>query len=164
MTSSTSKKVLILRFDREPAEGFISPQTFLQSGGVELLGSSGSVSVVPYAEIKIICFIRDFGGSTPDLSRKQFASRPKTAGLWLRVRFRDGDWMEGLLQNDLLQLDPYGFSLTPPDRGAASQRVYVPRAALDQVHVLGVVGAQARPRAGKRRPEPLQGEQLQMFE
>ena len=36
--------------------------------------------------------------------RKTFLSRPKLDGLWVRLRFRDEDVMEGIVGNDLLDL------------------------------------------------------------
>ena len=57
MAVSTTKKVLITRFDREPLAGFVNPQSYLQAEGLELLSQGGAVSVVPYAEIKLVCFI-----------------------------------------------------------------------------------------------------------
>jgi hypothetical protein len=164
LTASTSKKVMILRFDREPLEGFVNPQSFLETEGVHLLSQTGSLTVVPYQDIKMICFIKDFGQPPAEWARKRFASRPKSAGLWLRMRFRDGDIMDGLLNNDLLHLEHSGFTVSPPDRGAGSQRVFIPRAALTDLKVLGVVGSPLR--AGRRRKQtPAADErQLEMFD
>jgi hypothetical protein len=51
VSSSTTKRVLLERFDREPLKGFVNPQSMLQAGGVELLRPDGSVVVVPYEQI-----------------------------------------------------------------------------------------------------------------
>ena len=32
------------------------------------------------------------------------------------MKFRDQELMDGILANNLLQLEPYGFTVTPPDR------------------------------------------------
>ena len=70
MAGSTAKKVLIRRFDREPLTGFVHAYTYLQPGGVELLTPSGTLSVVPYSEIKVVCFVKDFDSPEPGPERK----------------------------------------------------------------------------------------------
>ena len=159
MAASTSKRVLIQRFDRESLQGYVNPAAYLAAGGVELLSQTGSVSVVPYADVKAVCFVADFDGGNP-LRNKAFTSRPKTAGLWVRLKFRDGETMDGVVPNNLLQIEGQGFTVTPPDLGGGgAQRLFVPREALTSIEVLGVVGSALRP---KKKPEP-EG-QLRMFD
>lgn len=160
MAVSTTKKVLVTRFDREPLAGFVNPQSYLQSEGLELLSQGGAVSVVPYPEIKLVCFVRDFQQGEPRKELRLFTTRPKMEGLWVRMRFRDGDVMDGMLSNNLLQLDSYGLSVVPPDPGFQNQRIFVPKAALSMVQVLGVVGSPLR----MRKPKPAAKEQLEMFD
>ena len=81
-------------------------------------------------------------------------------GLWVRLRFRDGDAMDGLLANNLLQLENQGFTIIPPDPGFQNQRVFVPKAALTEVQVLGVVGSPLR----RRKAKPEAKEQIGLFE
>ena len=80
MAVSTTKKVLVTRFDREPLAGFVNPQSYLQAGGLELLSQSGAVSVVPYGEIKLVCFVRDFQQGEPRKELRLFTTRPKMEG------------------------------------------------------------------------------------
>ena len=49
------------------------------------------------------------------------------AGLWVSLRFRDGEVMEGIIPNNLLQLEHRGFTVIPPDPFGNQQRVCVPR-------------------------------------
>lgn len=158
MGPSTTKKVLISRFDRETLPGFVNPQTYLTGEGIELLSTTGSVSILPYGEVKLVCFVREFHQGEPRKEMRLFASRPKQAGLWIRMHFRDGDVMDGVLMNNLLQLESAGFTFVPPDPGYQYQRLFVPRAALEEISVLGVVGS-----ALKRKPKTLR-DQLEMFE
>jgi hypothetical protein len=157
---STNKKVLVSRFDREAASGFVNPQSYLLAEGLELLSQTGAVSVIPYEDIKLVCFVRDFQQGEPRKELRLFTTRPKMEGLWIRMRFRDGDAMDGVLANNLLQFDPYGFSVIPPDPGFQNQRVFVPKAALSAIQVLGVVGSPLR----TKKPKPVTKEQLEMFE
>ena len=160
MAVSTTKKVLVTRFDREPLAGFVNPNSYLQAEGLELLSQGGAVSMVPYSEIKLVCFVRDFQQGEPRKELRLFTTRPKMEGLWVRLSFRDGDVMDGMLANNLLQLDSYGVSVIPPDPGFQNQRIFVPREALSIVQVLGVVGSPLR----MRKAKPTAKEQLEMFD
>jgi hypothetical protein len=160
LAGSTAKKVLIRRFDREPLTGFVNAQTYLQPGGVELLAPNGALSTVPYSDIKAVCFVRDFEVSEAVQGRKVFNSRPKTEGLWVRMQLRDGEILDGVLSNDLLQLIPEGFILTPPDAYSNNQKWFVPRAALAQFNVLGVVGSPLT----RRKPKPAAVDQIGLFD
>jgi hypothetical protein len=160
VAGSTTKKAVIRRFDRESVAGFVNPNTYLQPDGVELMTPSGNRMLVPYGEVKTVSFVRDFETADPAHARKVFNTRPKTDGLWLRMILRDGDILEGVLANNLLALDAIGFNVVPPDAYSNHQRIFVPRAALSQVQVLGVVGSALRKRAGK----PPAKEQIGLFE
>ena len=160
MAASTAKKVVIRRFDREPLTGFVNAQTYLQPQGVELLTPGGACIVAPYSEIKVVCFVRDFGSVEPTQEKKVFNTRPKTDGLWVRMQLRDGEVLDGILSNNLLQLTPEGFTVTPPDAYSNNQKLFVPRAALSQLNVLGVVGSPLT----RRKPKPAPEGQIGLFE
>lgn len=160
MAGSTNKKVVIERFERGPLTGYVNPQTYLQDSGVELLSVAGTVQVIPYHDVKSVCFVRDFDLANPSLEQKIFNTRPKIDGLWVRLRFRDGDVREGLMSNNLLQLEPGGFTYLPPNPSSNNQRVFVPKAALAEIQVLGVVGSALRGRKAKPAPKG----QIELFE
>ena len=149
MASSTTKKVLIRRFEREPLVGFVNPQVYLRGEGIEFLTTGGSVSLVPYEEIKTVCFVKDFDAAEQEPARKIFNTRPKTDGLWVRMTFRDDEVMEGILANNLLQIDAHGFTVVPPDPYSNNQRIFLPKAALKELQVLGVVGSPLKRRKTK---------------
>jgi hypothetical protein len=160
LAGSTSKKVVIRRFERESVTGFVNPHTYLQPDGIEVLSPAGTVSILPYAEVKAVCFVRDFDSAGTEPEQKVFHARPKMDGLWVRMRFTDGELMDGLLPNNLLELDPFGFTVVPPNPSSNNQRIFVPRSALGEFHVLGVIGSPLRP----RKPKPAPKTQLEMFE
>jgi hypothetical protein len=161
LAGSTSKKVTIRRFEREALSGFVNPQTYLQPAGVELLSTAGAVFVVPYVEVKAVCFVREFLPDNPSAERKAFATRPKKEGLWVRLLFRDGDSIEALIANNLLQVEAGGLTISPPDPYSNNQRMFIPRAALTDVQVLGVVNSPLRHREQKPAAKP---GQLEMFD
>ena len=160
LSSSTNKKVVIERFEREALKGYVNPQTWLLADGVELLSLEGNVVETPYSEVKSVCFVRDLDGDRVDRERKIFTTRPKTEGLWVRMLFRDGDYLDGLLPNALLQLEPQGFTIVPPDPSANNQRVFVPKSALTDLKVLGVIGGPLR----RRKRVPPAEDQIKLFE
>jgi hypothetical protein len=159
LAGSTTKKALIRRYERESLAGYVNPASFLQPEGVELLSEDGNVSNVPYPEIKSIAFVRDFeGATTPE--RLVFNTRPKMAGLWVSLQLRDGEVMEGMLPNNLLQLEHYGFTVIPPDPFSNTQRIFVPRTGLRSVQVLGVIGSPLN----RRKPKPVPKDQPGLFD
>ncbi len=162
MAPSANKKVLIARFDRESIPGFVqTPGGFVDSA-VELLTPAGNLLKIPYAEVKAVCFVRDFEGGETWKEHRSFAARPKTPGLWVRLVFRDGDTAEGLIANNLMHLEADGFQVTPPDPTFQSQRIFVPREALQEVQVLGVIGSPLKKKRGAK-PAPAESGQLEMF-
>src|SRR3954463_8854093 len=101
MAVSTSKRVIAVRFDREPLPGFVDPNTYLQPSGIELLSPGGSVTVVPFPEVKAVCFVREFESFSGWKPNRLFAARPKSEGIWVRFRLRDGDQIDGVLPANL---------------------------------------------------------------
>lgn len=139
------------RFDREPLCGLVDPSAYLQPAGIELMSVDGTVSVIPYPDVKTVSFVRDFEEAA-EPGKKVFTTRPKMGGLWVRLRFRDGDEMEGILTNNLVLTDSHGFTITPPDPYSGQQRVFIPRMALVEMPVLGVVGSPLTRKKAKAAP------------
>ena len=152
MASTTRKKVSVFRFEREPLSGYADTSTYILPSGVEVLSLQGERCVIPLEQVKWVSFISQFDRAEPGPGGLTFSNRPKTSGLWVRLTFRDGDVMEGVLANDLLHLDQSGFLIVPP-AAANTQKVFVPKAALSQMDVLGVVGSSLR-RGRKAREVP----------
>lgn len=153
---------MIQRFDRETLYGYLNPASCLQPRGVELLSQEGSLLFLPYDDIKLVAWVREFAAPDP-AERRLFTTRPKHPGLWVRMRFRDNEERDGLLANNLLLLDPYGFHFTPPDAAANAQKIFVPRQALTEFHVLAVVGS-PQVRAAKAKAKAPSRDQLGLFE
>lgn len=87
--------------------------------------------------------------------RKAFLSRPKLDGLWVLLKFRDDETIEGVVPNDLLSLLDRGVQITPPDLHGPTLKIFIPRSALSQMTVLGVVGiARRKAPAAASAPQP----------
>jgi hypothetical protein len=159
VTPSTHKKVIVRKMDRDSIQGYVAPSSFVVSGKLELLNTSGKVVTIDLREVKGIYFVRDFNESE-ESGRKTFTTRPRTEGLWVRLRFRDNEVLEGLMPNDLTQMIAEGFLVIPPDSRGNTQRIFVPRTALQALTVLAVIGG---PQARRRRPAAAADTQVPMF-
>jgi hypothetical protein len=155
----SNKKVIVRKMDRDSVSGYVSPAQFVSEGKLELLNTAGNVVGIDLREIKGVYFVREFGDSE-SLSRKTFTSRPRSEGLWVRLRFKDNEILEGLMPADLMQATPEGFFVNPPDQRSNTQRIFVPRTALDSLTVLAVIGATRRTRRGGAEDQ----RQVPMFE
>jgi hypothetical protein len=154
VASSTNKKVIIARFDRENLTGFVQTNSWLTPTGIEFLTQAGVVNTVAWQDLKSVYFVREFTNANPTESRKAFLNRPKFDGVWVRLQFRDGDQLEGVMPNNLLFMEPEGVHVIPPE---GAQRIFVPRQAVTSVQVLGVVGIRStKPSAKKAAREKTQ--------
>jgi hypothetical protein len=155
---STHKKVIVRKMDRDSINGYVASAHFVREGKLELLNTAGVVVAIDLRDIKGVYFVREFGDSE-FLSRKTFTSRPRTEGLWVRLKFKDNEVLEGMMPNDLNQNAPEGFLINPPDLRSNTQRIFVPRSALESLTVLAVIGATRR----RRRGLPTDTRQVQLF-
>jgi hypothetical protein len=136
--SSTRKRVVVRKLDKALIKGFLDAKGYMAEE-VEVLDRDGHLIRVPMSEIKGVFFVRDFEGNPNRAERKVFRSRPRLAGLWVRMTFKDSEVLEGLLPNNLLDIDPRGYLVTSPDVYSNNLRAFIPRAALAEMEVLGVI-------------------------
>jgi hypothetical protein len=166
VSSSTAKRLILYRFDRQPSEALVHAGAYLLTTGIELMTPDGNLQLIDYKYVKAICFAAE--GAPSDLFSAQttFERRPKTPGLWVSFRLRDGDILEGVLPHDLLEWPPQGFLFTPPRSSAYRQRVFLPREAVSETVLRGTVGSAAFA-AGKPAKKGTPSEaarQLSMFD
>lgn len=144
---STHKKVIVRKMDRDSVNGYVAPADFVRDGRLELLNTAGNVVSIDLKDIKGVYFVREFGDSD-SMARKTFTTRPRTEGLWVRLRFKDNEVMEGMMPNDLGLTMAEGFLLNPPDLRSNTQRIFVPRTAIESLTVLAVIGGTRRKARG----------------
>ena len=152
--ATTHKKVIVRKIDRDSVNGYVGA-VFISDGKLELMNTAGNVVAIELHEVKGVYFVREFGDSE-SLTRKTFTSRPRVEGLWVRLRFRDNEIIEGMMPNDLLHEGSEGFSIIPPDTRSNTQRIFVPRAALAEMTVIGVIGDKKSGSRGRRPEDTLQ--------
>jgi hypothetical protein len=141
--ASTHKKVVVELLDRKPVRGYLNPSRLTEAENLDLLTPEGTHEEIPLSRVRAVYFVRDLEEDF-EPQRKSFLSRPKLDGLWVKLRFRDGDALEGVIPNDLLSFLDNGLQITPPDFNSNADRIFVPRSALSELTVLGVVGIARR--------------------
>jgi len=157
--ASTHKKVIIELLERKLLRGYVNPVQLSRAESVDLLTPNGEHEEVDLEKVRAIYFVRDLQQNI-EMERKSFLSRPKMDGLWVRLRFRDGESLEGVIANDLLGLQENGLQMTPPDFKSNTDRIFVPRSALTEFTVLGVVGiARRKPAAAGTQPRLFEDEE-----
>jgi hypothetical protein len=155
---STHKKVVVRKMDRDSINGHVAPANYIRDNKLELLNTSGTVVAIDLRDIKAVYFVRDFT-SSDSLNRKTFTTRPRTEGLWVKLKFKDNEVLEGMMPNDLSLAMAEGFLINPPDLRSNTQRIFVPRTALESLTVLAVIGGTHR----RRKGVPLDTRQVPMF-
>jgi hypothetical protein len=153
---SGRKPVIVRKFSRDWVAGYARPYFGQDAAEMEILDTSGKVLQIPWNGIKWVCYVRELPSALAEqahperLVHRKFAVRPRAAGLWLRMILADGDELEGLAANDRSLIDGAGLLLTPPDMRSNTQRIYVPRLAIQFLEVAGLIGTPARrkPAAG----------------
>ena len=151
--AGSQKKVVVRSFGGEVAWGYLPSGGFLAGEEVELMDPAGRLKSIPLNGIQWIAYVRDFNlddrNDPEHMGRKTFLGRPRSGGLWLRLRLRDDAVIEGLSEFDLAALgsvvEDGGLMLTPPDGRGNTLRLFVPRAALKTVEVLGWISSAPKP-------------------
>jgi hypothetical protein len=161
--ASARKPVIVRKFSRDWFAGYAGTDFGQQTAELEILDLSGKVVRMGWEQVKWVCYVRDLPGGSDQanperLVRKRFALRPRTAGLWLRLKLADGDELEGLAANDRTLIDGAGLLLMPPDTRSNTQRIYVPRQAIQELEIVSLVGAASRKRAEAVEPHTQQSE------
>ena len=153
--ASLRKPVIVRKFSRDWVAGYAGSGFGEDAAGVEILDQSGKVLTIGWDAVKWVCFVRDFPASeqaNPErLLQKRFTVRPRTAGLWLRMTLTDGEELEGLAANDRSLVEGAGLLLTPPDTRSNTQKIYVPRQAIQSLEVVGLIGAGRRKRGSEAK-------------
>jgi hypothetical protein len=163
--ASSRKPVIVRRFSGEwcagyAGAGFGSNTANPGAAELEILDLTGKVQRIGWEQVKWVCYVRELparDSANPErLLHKQFAIRPRTPGLWLRMTLTDGEELEGLAANDRSLVEGAGLLLTPPDTRSNTQRIYVPRQAIQSLEVVSLIGAAGRKRTEAAGPAPEQ--------
>ncbi len=163
--ASARKPVIVRKFSRDWCAGYAAASLAPDAPELEILDLAGKVLRIGWEQVKWVCYVRDLPAPWSDqanperLLHKRFSIRPRNAGLWLRMTLTDGEELEGLAVNDRSLIEGAGLLLTPPDTRSNTQRIYVPRQAVQTLEVVGLIGV-----GGRRRTQPaVRTEQPELF-
>jgi hypothetical protein len=99
---------------------------------------SGILEEISTKNIKAVFYVDSFAGDS-DHKYLNFHSRaPIVHGLWVRLQFRDGEVLEGIVYNSIHYLVDPGFFLLPTDPESNNKLVYVVKSFLADYRVLGI--------------------------
>ncbi|MGD0860005.1 MAG: hypothetical protein ABR912_11845 [Terracidiphilus sp.] len=150
--ASARKPVIVRKFSRDWCVGYAAASIAPDAPELEILDLNGKVLRIAWEQVKWVCYVRDLPAPWSDqanperLLHKRFSVRPRTAGLWLRMTLTDGEELEGLAANDVSLIEGAGLLLTPPDTRSNTQRIFVPRQAIQTLEVVSLIGAGGRRR------------------
>ncbi len=159
LVASQRKPVIVRKFSRDWCAGYAGASFGQDAPELEILDVGGKILRVAWEQVKWVCYVRDFpaaasasDNANPErLLHKRFSTRPRTAGVWLRMTLTDGEELEGLAANDRSLLEGVGLMLTPPDTRSNTQRIYLPRTSIQSLQVAGLIGSAARKGPAARR-------------
>ncbi len=88
--------------------------------------------------LKALFFVKSFEGRKGYREIKFFEKNPPIKGLWVRLKFYDEEYLEGVVRNSVQFLLDQGFFLKPPDLQSNNEILYVVKNSLADFRVLGV--------------------------
>jgi hypothetical protein len=148
--ASQRKPVIVRKFSRDWYAGYATASFGPDAAELEILDLSGKLMRISWEQVKWVCYVRDLPSTNSDqanperLLHKRFAIRPRTPGLWLRMTLTDSEELEGLAANDRSLVEGAGLLLTPPDTRSNTQRIYLPRQAIQTLEVVALIGTATR--------------------
>ncbi|HEV8524607.1 MAG TPA: hypothetical protein VGQ71_08920 [Terriglobales bacterium] len=126
----------------------VTPETLeelLQQGPLPLPGQlplraagARQAQAVDLESLKALFFVRSFEGRNQYQELKFFDAHPPVLGLWVRIKYFDGEASEGVVHNSLHYVTSPGFFLKPPDPQSNNKLIYVLKSSLVDFRVLGV--------------------------
>jgi hypothetical protein len=150
-TNETKSEKIVLQFGDRTVKGFLdapawntieellsnapssSPETF----HIRLLDTNAEEDV-SVKDVKAIYYVNSFDGDSEHIQLNFHTRAPIAHGIWMRLQFRDGEIMEGIVYNSLRYLIDPGFFILPTDPGSNNRLVYVQKSWLADHRVLGM--------------------------
>jgi len=105
---------------------------------VVALDTGGGRQVIELQNTKALFFVKTLEGRTDYVEVKFFERNPQIEGLWIKLKFKDGEVTEGIVHNSLPFVAHSGFCLRPPDPHSNNRGVYVVKGFLSDFRILGI--------------------------
>jgi hypothetical protein len=99
---------------------------------------SDVVEEIAAKDVKAVFYVNSFEGDSNHKELNFHSRAPIVHGIWVRLQFRDGEVMEGIIYNSIRYLVDPGFFLLPTDPDSNNRLVYVRKSWLSDYRVLGM--------------------------
>ena len=99
---------------------------------------SGVVEDVSLENVKAVFFVKDFSGQTSHVDLLFHDRLPAMECLWIRIRFDDGETIEGMIENTQDHIMGPGFFMAPADPIGNNWLIYVSKSKLTGFEILGL--------------------------
>jgi hypothetical protein len=100
--------------------------------------ADGGKTIIDLRSAKALFFVKTLEGRNEYVEIKFFERNPQIEGLWIKIRFKDGEVTEGIVHNSLPFVSDTGFFLRPPDPHSNNRVVFVVKSFLNDFRVLGI--------------------------
>lgn len=151
---SPSTYKVVIRFEDHAVRGFAlaseigtidqllrnDPQHPLDSIRLTV-ADTGEILNIATADAKAIFFVMTFDGDLRHRALHFHEHAPVMQGLWVRVRFHDGEAVEGIISNTHDHVLGLGFFMSPTDPNGNNKLIYVLKSRLKDFSVLGLRNA-----------------------
>jgi hypothetical protein len=101
------------------------------------LGSKTTLDI-PLQNVKSLFFVKSFRGDSGRKDIRFYSNGPEVGNLWVEIRFKDNEIIEGLVENSVQHLRGDGLVVKPTDTGSNNLLIYVNKEAIDSFRILGV--------------------------
>lgn len=133
------RKVILRKLDGQIVKGFLDEiPEWSGADNLSIFTITGESLEIPKSEIKALFFVRRFTGNKDHAEVRFFDTHPQIDGLWIRVTFKDGEVLEGIVANNFDFFVQDGFYIKPPDPNTNNRLVYILKSALQDLTILGV--------------------------
>lgn len=99
---------------------------------------TGEVQDIKMGSAKAVFYVNTFEGDAQHSPLRFHMRAPIIHGIWVRIDFRDGEVVEGIVHNSIRYLVDDGFFVVPTDPGSNNRLVYVLKASIGDYRVLGM--------------------------
>jgi len=96
------------------------------------------IQEIPIEHTKAVFYVKDFDGDRQHKNLRFYKGAPIVHGVWIRLEFKDGEIMEGLVHNTIRFLVDPGFFILPTYPYSNNRLVYVVNSWLKECRVLGL--------------------------
>ena len=131
---STLQKVIVRTRDGDVRRGFGDPRRMETT--FRLINAEGKEERFELQNLKAVFVVREFEGDPQYKSVQWLGKQKGSAAVWARLRFFDGEEMEGRIQNNLGLIYSAGFFLWPSDENSNNQCAYILKSALREFTIL----------------------------